>query len=592
MKTAKFILCLLIAFNFMDIKEAQGQEPASGVPDNRLTGGNVGIGTTNPVEKLHLEGGNFLHRSVNPYIFFDNINAAGTAGIAFQYSGAWKGWIYYNEDADHLMINAEPGSGYRPDIVIKSDGKVGIGNNLPSGKLHVLETLPGYTGIFGTNIAPWNTGTNLSVGNTGEDAAFYIGQGGGYTGYLWWDYNETPVNGSFRIGTYNGLNPIYLQPYGGNVRVGSPATVPASLFEVYFDANNRAQLGYNNAWSNYFYHSESPNNGDGQTAIYGYRTRSDPNDGTSYAYSYNNAAISGYNFWGDVYSFGSSGFNFNDFTRCGGVLGAHVYGTYWGALGYKDSGSNYFGGYFTSTGTGGGKGYQSASIGVGLGAWGDLIGADIHGKIYGSYIEGENYALFTNGAVYKNNLDVHLQSDGSGGSIVLYTNVSTDVTVQTCGTAVLSAGRASVSFDPSFKSALSPGEPVIVTVTPVGESNGVYLSEVSADGFTMVENNEGRSNVAVNYIAVGRRAGYEDPSLPPELIDGTYVDKMSRGLHDDGNTQTNGEGIYYQNGQLIVGVHPSALPDPNKPPETAQGQTRVSPMEQNTAGYGKAPDSK
>jgi hypothetical protein len=108
---------------------------------------------------------------------------------------------------------------------------------------------------------------------------------------------------------------------------------------------------------------------------------------------------------------------------------------------------------------------------------------------------------------------------------------------------------------------------VIVTVTPAGKSNGVYLSEVSRNGFTVVENDDGKSTVTINYIAIGRRAGYENPSLPPEVIDAGYTSKMARGLHNDADTQTNGEGLYYENGHLVVGVHPSTLPDPNKPAE-------------------------
>ena len=95
----------------------------------------------------------------------------------------------------------------------------------------------------------------------------------------------------------------------------------------------------------------------------------------------------------------------------------------------------------------------------------------------------------------------------------------------------------------------------------------MYLSEVSENGFTVVENNGGKSNITVNYIAIGKRAGYENPSLPPEVIDAAYTSNMARGLHNDADPQTNGEGLYYENGQLVVGIHPSTLPDPNKPSE-------------------------
>lgn len=173
--------------------------------------------------------------------------------------------------------------------------------------------------------------------------------------------------------------------------------------------------------------------------------------------------------------------------------------------------------------------------------------------------------MFSNGDVYKNKLDVHLQDNGAGTNTVLYTNVSTDVTVQTSGVATLSNGKAIIAFDPSFASSVSSEAPVIVTVTPVGNSNGVYLAEVSGAGFTVLENNAGKSNVSVNYIAIGKRAGYEHPNLSREVIDAGYTGKLASGLHNDADTETNGQGLYYENGELIVGVHPSSLPDPNKP---------------------------
>ena len=207
-----------------------------------------------------------------------------------------------------------------------------------------------------------------------------------------------------------------------------------------------------------------------------------------------------------------------------------VIGVPWGI---KTVAAHRYGGYFTSSVNGGGKSSDLVETGIGIGAWGELMGADIHGKVYGIYAEGENYAMFSNGDVYKNKLDVHLQDNGAGTNTVLYTNVSTDVTVQTSGAAILSNGNASIAFDPAFTASVSSDAPVIVTVTPIGNSNGVYLAEVSGAGFTVIENNAGKSNVTVNYIAIGKRAGYENPNLPPEVIDPGYTGKMASGLHND-----------------------------------------------------------
>jgi hypothetical protein len=211
-------------------------------------------------------------------------------------------------------------------------------------------------------------------------------------------------------------------------------------------------------------------------------------------------------------------------------------------------------------------------IGIGMGAWGDLFGADIHGKIYGTFTEGEHYAMYAKGNVYNDKLDIHLQENGTDTRTVLYTNTSTDATVQTSGKAVLSGGKAVISFDKAFAASLSSDESLVITVTPIGESNGVHLAQVTKSGFTVVENSGGKSNVKVNYIAIGKRAGYENPSLAQEVISADYNGKVSRGLHSDADLQTNGEGLYYENGNLLVGIHPSTLPDPNKSVEKEKTQ--------------------
>ncbi|MBK7172762.1 MAG: hypothetical protein IPH84_05925 [Bacteroidales bacterium] len=70
--------------------------------------------------------------------------------------------------------------------------------------------------------------------------------------------------------------------------------------------------------------------------------------------------------------------------------------------------------------------------------------------------------------------------------------------------------------------------PVVVTVTLVGSPNWVYLSKVSEKGFSIAEGNEGKSSAKVSFIAIGRRAGYEHPILPVEVIESSYTQNLAR----------------------------------------------------------------
>jgi hypothetical protein len=124
--------------------------------------------------------------------------------------------------------------------------------------------------------------------------------------------------------------------------------------------------------------------------------------------------------------------------------------------------------------------------------------------------------------------------------------------VQTSGIAQLSAGQCEVVFDDNFRDAISGEIPVIVTVTPIGESVGLHLSSLSADGFRVQENNAGRSTGEFTYIAIGRRKGYEYPQPAAEVISGDYTDKLSKGLRNDNDRSNPGERLYYKDAQLII----------------------------------------
>ncbi|MBW6461326.1 MAG: hypothetical protein K0B08_12210, partial [Bacteroidales bacterium] len=351
------------------------------------------------------------------------------------------------------------------------------------------------------------------------------------------------------------------------------------------DNNYSGNYGYLGGSSNgaYAYHGITGNHGilasenagvygslhtvgtaDGRYAVTGSGIYVTGINGSGYNSQTSIGGTKGFNLYGNAYSFGVGGFSYLDYSRSGGTIGGTYSGTTpWGCLAYKNSSGSSYGGYFTSSTTGTGKSYQSGNtqINIGIGSWGDLFGADIHGNIYGIFTEGSHYGLFSNGHVFRNKLDVHLQQNEDQTNTVLFSNVSTDVTVQTSGYGQLSAGRCAILFDENFKKVASEEFPVVITVTPVGSTQGIFLEQVGHEGFTVAENNAGRSNVEFSYIAIARRKGYENPQLPKEVVVPDYIGKLARGLHNDSDTFTDGEGLYLENSELYVGKHSSALPD-------------------------------
>lgn len=575
-RIAFFIVIALFVFR------AEGQWQYNGNHIYNTNSGFVGIGTSTPTTLLYA-----ARNMTEPNITVRNLGGTGGAtftmtddasGANWKFKATLSGGFKIRDHANNKdVIQIEPNSAASA-LYIKTGGNVGIRTTTPDANFHVAKNYSSNTAAFGTSVSPWQGGTNVAVGNDDEDAVLYVGQAPSREGFLIWQYDPDPALGYFSVGTYNGANNMTLQEYGG--RVGIHTVSPGALLDVYSDYEHNSQLGYTEYICNKFYHNEDPYDGDGQTVVFANRTRVAESDGSGYGYWEVNSAILGFSFWGDEYNFGTCGYNYNDYTRCGGVIGALYSGGYWGSLGYKDSGGNSYGGYFTTYTSGTGKSGQQASTSIGIGAWGDLSGAYIHGNVYGTYTEGENYALYSHGVTFRDNLDVHLQDNGTETRTVLYTNTSTEVTVQTSGIAQLSNGRANIKFDEAFVNSVSEAEPIIVTVTPLGSSQGVYLTDISKSGCSIMENNAGKSNITVNFIAVGKRAGYEKPLVAGDVTDASFISKVERGLHNDNDLQTNGEGLYYEKGQLVVGRHPSTLPDPNKKIEREE---QVPPVQTNPA---------
>jgi len=164
----------------------------SGVTNNA---GKVGIGTTSPVTKLHVEslgaGGNdgtcvYLHGDT-PTNFPVMKIANATGGNATDTHGL-------------LINNTAPGSGLRINnggntaLIVKGDGKVGIGRSIPDYQLV----------ISNNNAEGIELGPGYASGNN-----------------LWQNYNRT--NGTYLIETHYASNYNFLTAGGntGNVGIGT-----------------------------------------------------------------------------------------------------------------------------------------------------------------------------------------------------------------------------------------------------------------------------------------------------------------------------------------------------------------------------------
>ncbi len=556
--------------------------------------GNVGIGDATPVatltvgngDKFQVVGsdGDVLFADDNasirfpateipnsPMIYMFGSGTQNADRMVISHSPSYPRWgIEYHDTTDIFYLRSSSERGFAFDL---NYGNMGIGLDVPNARLHVANSPYSRTAVFGSEAGNLTSNTNVSIGSTDSDARLFIGKDEADFGEIIWRHSPNPSEGYLSISS-KGSPTLSLQESGGGVGVGT--SLPRSRFEVYTNSSNYVQLGRDANQSNYFLQYQQPENGIDQAALSVTRDRFSSTPGYDYYSSTTNTAFKAYSYWGDPYTFAITGYNWNDYGRSGSVFGADNAANYFGVLAYKNSGNTNFGGYFTNSTNGAGKATQ-AKTGIGIGAWGELFGADIHGEVYGIYAEGGDYALYADGTTFQTGPQVHLQQNGTEQQTVLYSNVSTDMTVQTSGFAELSSGKATITFDEAFINAVSPDFPVVVTVTPMGLTQGLYLTETSTSGFGVAEAGDAKSNTRFAFIAIGKRAGYENPVIPSEVTRTDYSEKISRGLHNDADTKSEGEGLYYENGKLSVGKHPSTNVDrtgaaSQSPPVSKPGQ--------------------
>ncbi len=320
----------------------------------------------------------------------------------------------------------------------------------------------------------------------------------------------------------------------------------------------------------YVYRQQLTINGDGQSTIYGYRTRDSQNDGINYSQLGNNRAVEGFNFWGDVYTFGVDGHKYNDYSRTGGTLGADVNGAYWGSLGYRSSGLLNYGVYGSSGYASGGgdpaeAGRAALAVsqeGIGGGFFGGMVGTWSSGNVMGHVSSGEMFASYNIGNVYTSGATanvVTLSKANSAGAerAAAYAVTSPELKVYDNGVGTMSAREVFVPFASNYAGMLASAP--TVTVSPVGAPVLLYIKSVSTDGFT-VASSASDQPVQFHWIAVGSRVdAMTNAALPADLASKDFDANLKAAMSTDGNLNKSAKPMWWDGNKVRFDKPPAQV---------------------------------
>ena len=251
-------------------------------------------------------------------------------------------------------------------------------------------------------------------------------------------------------------------------------------------------------------------------------------------------------------TFGSGGTT----ARSGGVLG-NDYGVALGALGYFSAGSLdyavYGFGLAHANGVAGGRmsnNFSEKNTTIGLGIYGGVMGGWVRGMKYGFHTKGETYSLYVDGNGYTNKPLAYLIGSEDQDKVASFMSTSMKPEVTVNGKVTLTNGKVFVAFDRSFQQIIANIDDVIITASPQGKSNGVYIDNITKNGFWIMENNEGVSNSKISWIAITKIKGEENPDVPSDLLAKDFDRKMDGVMFNDNNTVDTPQSLWWDGSKI------------------------------------------
>ncbi|NUN05692.1 MAG: tail fiber domain-containing protein, partial [Bdellovibrio sp.] len=184
------------------------------------SGGNVGIGTTNPQRLLHVAS------SSGTSMILDNTSGGLDQKKRYINVGTFgSGSMAFGKFSDDM-------SGTTNHMVIDTDGKVGIGTTSPSSRLHIDADNGNEAEVVVGNqlFNSYGSRTGIQIGNNSAISELLVGQDSTHFLNMAWMYNATPNNAYAAISTSNSSLPLILQSSGGNVGIGT--TAPTANLQV------------------------------------------------------------------------------------------------------------------------------------------------------------------------------------------------------------------------------------------------------------------------------------------------------------------------------------------------------------------------
>jgi hypothetical protein len=290
----------------------------------------------------------------------------------------------------------------------------------------------------------------------------------------------------------------------------------------------------------------------------------------SYAiYGFNNASTSGNAFtstnvaaaiYGDAVSAGNYKFGiFGDgglSPRSGGIIGNN-FGSSLGALGYYNSASiNYsvygFGSAYemgVATGKLTPNSTLSENTQIGIGIYGGVMGGWVRGLKYGFHTKGETYSLYIDGDGYANK-PLTLLTDVGDEKVASYMTTSVKPEISTNGKSTLLNGKVYVKFEDTFSKSISNQEDLNINITSQGNSKGVYVTDISKEGFWIFENDNGQSNIKLFWSATSILKNTSNHIIPKELLANDFDDKMEKVMFNDNNPNENAQSLWWDGSKI------------------------------------------